>query len=359
MRVIQVLPTIVYGDGVSNYALAIKELLVSGGYETEIYAERFDSRFAEEYEVIPASELQYINNDDVIIYHLSIGTMINKMLRKLECRKMAIYHNVTPPDFFEEYNPIVYSLCKEGLEDVKALYETFDYCIAVSDFNREDLIRNGYKCHIDVCSTLISLNDYEKKPRQRIIEKYNDGKTNLIFVGRVAPNKKQEDIIAAFSCYQRIYEPDARLFIVGSSGGMELYQEQLDEYVRRLDVKNVVFTGMVLFDEILAYYKVADVFLCMSEHEGLCVPLVEAMYFNVPIIAYASTGVPSTLGGTGILLQEKDPLLTAGIINRIVVDKELKDTLIEKQRRRLEDFSYTKISERLKNLLTNFIKGSV
>jgi len=359
VRIIQVLPTIIYGDAVGNDTLAIKELLASWGYETEIYADGIDLRVYEKYKILPASELQNVDSKDIMIYHLSVGSRLNKRIQGLKCRKIARYHNVTPPEFFEEYSRFVYSACIGGLEDVKALNRTFDYGIAVSDFNRKDLISYGYKCPIDVCPILIPFKDYEKKPKQSVIEKYSDGKTNVLFVGRVAPNKKQEDIIAAFSCYQRNYDPEARLFIVGFGEGMELYQERLNEYVRQLNVKNVIFTGKVSFDEILAYYNVADILLCMSEHEGFCVPLVEAMYFNVPIIAYASSGIPYTLDGTGILLQEKDPLLTAGIMNRIIVDKELKDTLLENQKHRLEDFSYSNISEQLKELLTNFIKESI
>ena len=112
-----------------------------------------------------------------------------------------------------------------------------------------------------------------------------------------------------------------RLFFVGKYAGMEAYYEQLKRYVEALDLKDVYFTGHIKFDEILAYYRTADVFVCMSEHEGFCVPLVEAMYFGVPIVAYDSSAIADTLGNGGILTEDKDPKLVAEIINRLVQDE--------------------------------------
>ena len=155
----------------------------------------------------------------------------------------------------------------------------------------------GYTCPIDVCPILIPFSDYEKEPDRRVLRRYKgDGKTNLLFVGRIAPNKKQENVIRAFYFYHKYYSPDSRLFLVGSWSGMESYYERLCDYVKALGIaEHVVFTGHIRFDEILAYYHLADVFLCMSEHEGFCVPLVEAMYFHVPIVAYSCAAVPDTL----------------------------------------------------------------
>ena len=184
----------------------------------------------------------------------------------------------------------------------------------------------------------------------------NDEKPSILFVGRVAPNKKHEDIIAAFHCYKKRYNKDARLFLIGSSGGMERYRQRLEEYVDKLNTEDVIFTGKISFDQLLAYYNISDVFLCMSEHEGFCVPIIEAMYFNLPVIAYSSSAIPATLGGAGILLPEKDPLLTAGVINRVITDTQLREKIVSSQRKRLSDFSQESISEMFKNYLSAFIK---
>ena len=181
--------------------------------------------------------------------------------------------------------------------------------------------------------------------------------TNIVFTGRIAPNKKQEDVIKAFYCYKKYYDSSARLFLVGSYKEDDEYYQKLKEYVWRLGVKDVYFTGHIKFNQILAYYKIADVFLCMSEHEGFCVPLVEAMFFDVPIIAYNSTAIPSTLGGSGILLDDKNPIIAAKMIDILVNDAELRQKVLKNQRERLEDFKYEKIKEQFEQYLNDFINS--
>ena len=138
---------------------------------------------------------------------------------------------------------------------------------------------------------------------------------------------------------------------------MEKYYNRLLDYVKALELDDVIFTGHIKFPEILAYYKVADVFLCMSEHEGFCVPLVEAMFFDVPVIAYKSCAVPYTMGGSGILTDTKNPVEIAMLIDRIVNDSSLREFIISGQRKRLEDFSYDKIKDIFEKQLKNFISG--
>jgi glycosyltransferase involved in cell wall biosynthesis len=350
--------SIEFGDAVGNDVLALSDLLASNGYKTAIYAEAVDPRVANSHTITPALPLPDLNKDDILIYHLSINTPLNHEIKKVKCRKIAIYHNVTPEDFFTAHNYTLYVACKNVRNDLKELADTFDYCIADSAFNRDDLINNGFTCQIDVCPILIPFEDYERPPNNAIINKYNDGKVNITFLGRVTPNKKQEDVIAAYSCYIKNYNPNARLFIVGSSEHSQSYRKQLDEFVNLLGIENVIFTEKVPFDEILAYYKIADVFLCMSEHEGFCVPLVEAMYFGVPIIAYASTVIPETLSGAGVLLSKKDPLITAGVIDKLVKDKGLLNSVIEGQCKRLMDFSYEKTSELFLMYIKDFVSST-
>jgi len=356
---VQLLPTISYGDAVGNNAIAIKELFSSLSYETDIYAEIIDQRLPASHNIKNAYLLPDLNSEDVLIYHLSVGSILAKKLQRFKCRKIAIYHNVTPKEYFINYNRILMYNCKRGLEDVKTLRGTFDYCIADSSFNRSDLVSYGYKCPIDVCPILLPFNDYANTPNEDVIKGCKDGKVNILFVGRMVPNKKFEDIIAAFSSYIKQYNSNAKLILVGDYEGTESYQKRIQDYSWLLGIsENIIFTGKVSFDEILAYYRVADIFICMSEHEGFCVPLVEAMYFDVPIIAYAAAAVPETLAESGILLEEKDPLLTAGLIDRLMTDMQLRKYIIEGQRERLKDFAYEKVSDKLMKYLTSFIEGS-
>ena len=155
----------------------------------------------------------------------------------------------------------------------------------------------------------------------------------------MAPNKKVEDVISCFAEYKNTYNENARLFLVGSFNDDDKYYQMLCKHIKNIGVKDVIFPGHIMFDEILAYYKIADVFLCMSEHEGFCVPLVEAMYFHVPIVAYASTAIPSTLNGSGVLLDSKDAKIASKIINRIVNDMAFAKDIISLQDKRLRDFN--------------------
>lgn len=266
-----------------------------------------------------------------------------------------IYHNVTPPHFFEGYSRSAERITKLGYENTVSIRPYIEYAIADSEYNARELRKMGYECPIDVRPVLIPFADYEKAPDEDMLKRYSDGYVNIVFVGRIAPNKCQQDVIAAFAYYKKHIEPKSRLILVGSDGGMEKYGNSLKNYVNALSLDDVIFTGHISFPAILACYKLADVFLCMSEHEGFCVPLVEAMFFGVPIIAYDSSAVGGTLGGAGILSESKDPVFTARLIDRVVNDDELKNKLISDGKKRLEDFSYEKVKALFTTQLNGFI----
>ena len=235
----------------------------------------------------------------------------------------------------------------------------FPYGIADSDFNRQDMRRLGFRCPIDVCPIVIPLEDYGREPDEEVLKQYRgDGVTNLLFVGRIAPNKKQENVIRAFRHYRKYYNPKSRLFLVGSSTGMESYLGRLKKYVKALGIEDgVVFPGQISFRAILAYYRLADVFVCMSEHEGFCVPVVEAMYFGKPIVALRAAAVPGTLGKAGLLLEDSDPAVAAAAIDRVVRDEKLRDALKTEREKQLKKFSYEVVSERMKKCLGKIIGG--
>lgn len=357
MKIIQMLPVIAFGDAVGNDTVALKRAISEMGYDTCIYAEVVDSRLPAGTAKSLSDGFPEVDKDDIIIYHFSTGSELNYRLEKFDCRKIMIYHNVTPPHFFEGYNENAVINCKKGLEGMKYLADKFDYCIADSEFNKQDLINAGYKCRIDVRPILIPFSDYEKKPDRSTLARCRDGMTNILFVGRIAPNKKHEDVIAAFCWYKKHINPRSRLILAGNYGGFELYYERLKKYVKALELEDVVFTGHVKFPQILAYYHGADLFLCMSEHEGFCVPVVESMFFKVPTVAYKSCAVPETMGGSGFLLDSKDPVETALVMDRILTDEKLRKSIIDSQLRRLEDFSYENVKAVFEKQLKTFIEG--
>lgn len=356
MRVVQLLPTLSFGDAIGNDTIALKGVISEMGYDTDIYAENIDKRLPEGI-AQKADKLRDLKKDDVLIYHKSTGTDLTFKIDNYKCRRIMVYHNVTPPEFFRPYNTAATQLTELGYKGVEYLRDKIDYVLAVSAYNRSELVKMGYTCPMDIRPILIKFDDYRQTPDEATIKKYSDGKKNLVFVGRIAPNKKQENVIRAFYCYKKL-EPESRLILVGSSKGMENYYERLQKYANALGIgDDVIFPGHIKFSEILAYYRLADAFVCMSEHEGFCVPLVEAMFFDVPVIAYDTSAISDTLGGSGVLLDNNDPVFAAAVIDRVLTDEKLRESIIEGQRRRLEDFSYERIKATFEKELTDFING--
>jgi glycosyltransferase involved in cell wall biosynthesis len=101
--------------------------------------------------------------------------------------------------------------------------------------------------------------------------------------------------------------------------------------IEALRVPDVVLTGHVSDDDLLAYYSVADVFVCLSEHEGYCVPLVEAMNAGVPVLAHAAGAVEETLDGGGVLLRDKRPELVAELVHELVTNAALRREVLASQ----------------------------
>ncbi|MCR5617221.1 MAG: glycosyltransferase family 4 protein [Clostridiales bacterium] len=357
MKLYQVLTTLSFGDAVSNDALAIMDLLNKNGFKVNTYAEHIDTRLTSVDGVKEINQLPKLNDDDIMIYHLSTGTDLNRKIKSMGGRKLLIYHNITPPKFFAKYSGLTARLCSKGRGEVQSLKDTFEGVLCVSDYNREDLLDMGYRCPMAVRPILIPFKDYDKTPDQEIIEKYSDGIKNVVFVSRIAPNKKQEDLISMMSAYKKMYGDSIRLFIVGNPKGLENYDKRLKDYAKLLDLDNVIFTGQVSFPSILAYYRIADAFVCMSEHEGFGVPLIEAMYFKVPILAAANAAVPDTLGGSGILTVNDDPKRSAFLLHELLYDEDIRKEVIEGQNTRLTSFSYEKVSALFMEQLQRFIRG--
>lgn len=350
------LPVLAFGDAIGNDTVTLKNTLKNAGYDTEIYAQVIDGRLP----VGTAKQVdEYsVQNEDIIIYHLSTGSELNYQFERYECRKVIMYHNITPPDFFQPYQQEAAQNCRDGLTAADFLSDKVEFCFADSAFNKQDLIHMGYECPIDVLPILIAFKDFEKKPNAAVIRKYgSDDYVNIVFTGRIAPNKKHEDLIAAFYYYKIYINPKSRLFLVGNYGVNDRYYQKLAKYVEKLGLEDVYFTGHIKFDEILAYYSVADIFLCLSEHEGFCVPLVEAMYFNVPIIAYDSCAVGETLGGAGLLLPEKDSKVVAEAIHMVVKKQKLRETMIKNGKERLQYFEHDRIEKQFLDVMRQMIKG--
>jgi len=336
LNINQLLPNLSYGDAVSNSALGISRALSKIGIKNAIYAQHIHPRMRRYAK--PATKCP---RNQPVIYHMSIGSDLAHSIPEFENTKIMIYHNITPPHFFTGYNPLIEQLCLYGREQLASIKDYFDYAFADSEFNQHELIQLGYS-NTAIVPLIFNFDEYRKTPSSDIIEKYkaDDGYVNLLFVGRIVPNKRQEDIIKVFYYYKKFINPKSRLFLVGSHNGMERYMHDLKALIESLHLTDVIFTGHVPFDQILAYYRIADLFICMSEHEGFCVPLVEAMFFDLPIIAYNSSAIASTLGSAGFLISEKkDYKAIAELIQIILDDQTIRDRLAHNRRTRLEELS--------------------
>ena len=207
MKVLQLLPTLAMGDAIGNDVRALEKVIRGMGYQTGIYAEVIDGRLpegtAQQVEKMPR-----LSGEDVILYHMSTGSELNFSLEKYPCRKLMVFHNITPPRFFKGYNDAAMESAEYGMRGLCHLADKVDGCMADSAYNGDILRELNYRCPITVRPILIPFADYAKEPDASVMEHYkDDGYTNFIFVGRVAPNKKQEDIIQAFYYYTAIPSP--------------------------------------------------------------------------------------------------------------------------------------------------------
>ena len=353
-RVFQIVSSLNFGDAVGNDVMAIQNFLKKENIVTAIFANSIHSKI-EVGTAFLIDKLPELRADDIVLYHFASEDPLCELIKKVPCKVILRYHNVTPPKFFHGFDLGAEMNTKKGLEQIKALAPYIDYGIVVSEFNKQDLINMGYTCSIDVAPILIQFDDYKKKPSHSIVEKYSDGKHNIIFVGRMAPNKKVEDVISAFAAYKKMYDKDARLFLVGNFKEEDKYFKFLQKHINKIQVKDVIFPGHIPFDEILAYYTIADIFLCMSEHEGFCVPLVEAMFFDVPIVAYLQCAVPDTLNGSGVGIDNKDFNMIAMKINNILKDEPYRNNIIQGQRKRLKDFDNETIGKLIVDKIENIM----
>lgn len=328
MKIVQVVDGYRKGDGVGNVVAAMDEILKKNRYETLICGRQLEYRDIE-------SEM--FARDNIVFYHLAL--LMDPVMKHLKCRKILVFHNITLPELLEGADEEKRIWTSAGWYDTAKTADYFEMAVTFSEYSKNCLVSLGWKAEkIYVLPIMVRFDRLRVKPSGDVMNKYRkDTAVNILFTGRIYPNKKQEDVIAAFAAYKELYQKNARLFLVGSIGSGSYYPSLL-AYTEKLGVSgDVVFTGHVAFSEYLAYYHIADMYLCMSAHEGFCIPLVEAIYFGVPVIAYADTAVPDTLAGCGVLLHSREPEAAAGIMDKVMLDSMYRKGIIDGQNVRLED----------------------
>jgi glycosyltransferase involved in cell wall biosynthesis len=325
-------PSLTTADAVSNDALGMYDVLQRLGRNVKVFCETHDLKHPAVQDV---SRIRAFlkSPDDILIYHFARGwTPGLSLLREMKCRKVIKYHNITPPTFFTGFSSSDEDLCQAGRKElIDVAGSDCELYLSDSAFNMGELVALGTqasKCfvvppfhHIDRLADVAA--------DDTILRDYSDGKANILTVGRVVPNKGHLALLEAFASFHFNCNAESRLIIVGKGGeGLTPYSRLLHRAVEALGLnRHVVFGGAASDEELKAFYQVADAFVTTSEHEGFCVPLVEAMAMNVPIAAYASSAIPETVGQAGIVWDERKPELLAESINSIVSDKAISEGL--------------------------------
>lgn len=330
----QIVAMLSKGDAVGNEARVFQSLLRARGYVSEIFAGALApgmagrGLLASEYFRRPSSP------SAVNIFHFAIGSPVADQILARRERLILRYHNVTPYRFFEGFSPELVRLCHDASRSLATFAPRTVLGLAVSEFNRLDLERAGF-ARTSVLPLGMDLPALDSPPDPIVTSRYGDGRRNLLFVGRVAPNKKIEDLIRVFCAYQRYVEPESRLFIVGDERGLESYLRRLVELVSHLRVDEVVFTGPATQAELNAYYRLSHAFLCLSEHEGYGASLIEAMHFGLPVLAFDAGAVKETLKGGGVLLTDRRPEVLAELLGVMMSDAAVRAAVLRTQEQSL------------------------
>ena len=329
MKVHQILATLGYGDAIGNEVLGINRALRNAGYESEIIVETFDRRM-EDLTVDYRDMVGEVGPDDLLIHHFSLGSRASRTAFAMPARMMLIYHNITPPEYFLGVHDQLVRQCYHGRREMLPYRSRCDLALGDSEFNRQELEAVGFS-PTDVLPVVPDFLHLSAPPAPAIYQSCDDDWTNILFVGRLIPNKRPDNLIRYFHAYKSLYNPRARLLLAGSYGGFEVYYAQLQSLVARLGVQDVHILGHISNEELTALYDVADLFLCASEHEGFCVPIMEAFYKQVPVVARAATAVPATMDGGGVLYDTTDPRRVAAIMHAVVSSESVEDEIIARQ----------------------------
>lgn len=351
MAVIQFLPSFTLGDAIGNYTLYLHNIINSWGTESRIMCQYFSSNTvgrALYYKKYP----QIKNDDDIIIYHFSIGADMTDYILELPQKKIMIYHNITPPEYFRDYSPFLYEEVKKGRKELLKLRGKFDLYLSDSDYNKQELDNAGFR-NSHVLPLTIDweelFNDGSSMVYDRI---FRDGKTNILFTGKVSPQKRIEDLIKVFYFYKKSINYNSRLIIMGQKEGLfSHYYLNILKMISSLGLDDIVFTGWIDQRQWTAIYKSAHIFLSLSAHEGFCAPVMEAMVAGVPVISVPDCALEGTLGYGGILINERDYVATAFLIDKIIRDKPLREKIIENQHKWFTEYKNKNISKMLKNFI--------
>jgi glycosyltransferase involved in cell wall biosynthesis len=333
-------PSLGYRDATGNTTLEMQRALHEAGYPGDVWAISMHREVEGRAKLYPEyTKAAKRPKNRALLYQCGTGAeeMVNYLLDRPE-PKFIYYHNMTPAHFFAPYDPMAAAQMNAGRAELVRVCKNINLALTNSEYSAKELRGLGVEDVTPVPPYLLP-----HKPASRsYLSRLKRGKKGIdvLFCGRVAPNKGHVHLLRAFAALRAGCEAQSRLFIVGGFGP-QMYMSTIQSMRRKLGDEGVVLTGSVTDAALQAHYEAADVFLCLSEHEGFGAPLVEAMRSGLPVIAYDEGAVAETLGGSGILLKTLDPYVIAETVYRVATDESLRASLIERQKQRateLEDF---------------------
>jgi glycosyltransferase involved in cell wall biosynthesis len=352
-RLDQLLAGYADGDAISRQAVILRDLFRGWGHAADIFANpahvsptlRADCRPLADYAGAPG---------DVALHHYGLASRAAEAFAACAARKILVYHNITPPEFFRGYDDAVVRQLADAQTQVTALARRAEAVWAVSNYDAADLAARGV-AGVRAFPLIFTPAAMDLAPDPVLMGRLPAPLKTLLTVGRLAPNKRIEDVIQAFALYHYRINPFSRLIIIGSDRSCPRYCTMLKMLVGDLDVPNVCFEGFASPAGLVAYYKLADVFVSASAHEGYGLPLVEAMYHGVPVVARHAGGTPEALGPAGVLYEDLSAAELAELIHRVLEDQPLRADILASQQLRLRELAARPLEQELRALLADFL----
>ena len=359
MRVDQVIPSLASRDAIGVHTLNLRDALRAAGIGSDVYYGSYTPDV--EHEGRPVTELGRSGRERWLLYQASIGSPVYDILAARTEPKLVNYHNITPAVLLRDWEPNVAYEVALGRTQLARLAPQSRFAVADSAFNESELHALGYE-GTAVVPLLIDMAAKSDRPDPDLMarlsdRKSRDGGADLLYVGKISPHKAPHDLAKMLDVLRRLYDPAARLHLVGSPLG-DTYEPALRAFVSELGLDDAVnLAGSVTPDELEAYYRAADVFVSASDHEGFCVPLGEAMGHGLPIVAYGVTAVPETVAGAGLVLPDKSPAIFAAAVGRLLADPELYSVLAGAGLARAAEFDLAASTRRFVSLVEAAVGG--
>jgi L-malate glycosyltransferase len=338
------------GDAIGDSSRRVRDLLRQLGHTSEVYALSIDDELTGD---VRSFEDREARRGDLTIFHYALPSEMTAAFGSLDAGRILQYHNVTPASFFAPYDAGLFRLAALGRQELATLAGRADLALGDSEFNRQELESLGFSPTGVFPIAVDTARVTRRVDRPALEEILDDGLVNFLFVGRIAPNKKIEDHIRLAEHYKRYVDAYYRFIFIGRFDVVPQYYAMIRALMAeyRLRSDRFIFTGPVPDEELAVYYQHAAVYTSLSEHEGFCVPLVEAMATDVPVLAYAAAAVPDTLGGAGVQFAPKDLEYAAELLGELAFNDDLRASVIAGQRRRLADFGDARISRELTSII--------